>query len=87
MKFSNLIVANLTPKINPLHIEKGGSMVHNILKLCKEKGISVPTLCDKAGLSVGVIYHWDKNKPNVFAVYRVAKVLGTTVEELLRGEV
>ena len=62
-------------------------MVQNILKLCEKKGISVHALCDKAELSDGVIYHWDKNKPNVYAVYRVAKILGTTVEELLRGEV
>ena len=72
-------------KRKSLHIAKGGRMVHKIKKLCEAKQISLCELEQMASVSHG-IYRWDKHEPNVYSVYRVAKVLGTTVEELLRAE-
>ena len=60
-------------------------MVHKIKELCKAQHISVAELERRA--SVQTIKRWDQYEPSVYRVYRVAKVLGTTVEELLRGDV
>lgn len=56
-------------------------MVHNIKALCKEKHLSVAELERQA--NVTFIRRWDKSEPSVYKVLRVAKVLGTTVEDLL----
>ena len=59
-------------------------MVHKIKELCKERNISVAEVERKAGLLGRSIKRWDENEPSVYKVYRVAKILGTTVEEILR---
>lgn len=55
-------------------------MVHNIKAICKEKHLTVAELERQA--NVTFIRRWDKSEPSVYKVLRVAKVLGTTVEEL-----
>lgn len=67
-----------------LNIVKGGTMVHKIRELCKEKQISIAELERRAG--VQLIRRWDEKEPSVYRVYRVAKILGTTVETLLEGD-
>lgn len=59
-------------------------MVHKIKELCKEKQISIAELERRAG--VQLIRRWDEKEPSVYRVYRVAKILGTTVETLLEGD-
>ena len=59
-------------------------MTHKIKELCKEQHLSVSELERRAG--VQFIRRWDKTEPSVYKVYRVAKILGTTVEELLRAD-
>lgn len=58
-------------------------MVEKIKELCREQGISVAELERKA--DVQLIRRWATTEPSVYKVYRVAKILGTTVEELLKG--
>jgi len=58
-------------------------MVNKIKELCREQGISVAELERRA--DVQLIRRWAKTEPSVYKVYRVAKVLGTTVENLLEG--
>ena len=70
---------------NPLHIEKGGAMLHNIKEKAKERGITLTDLEKQAGISPKGIYKWDRQDPSVYKVYTVAKILDTTVEELLEG--
>lgn len=61
-------------------------MVHNIKEKCKQQGISLNELERRAGLRTQTIYKWDKNEPSVTKAYKVAKILNTTIEELLEGE-
>ena len=60
-------------------------MVHKIKELCKKKGISLAELERQVGVSNKGIYRWDEQSPSVDRVYRAAKVLGVTVEELIEG--
>ena len=60
-------------------------MLHKIKELCKEKGISLADLERQVGLSPKTIFSWGKSIPSVDKVYKVAKVLGVTVEELIEG--
>ena len=62
-------------------------MLHKIQRLAKEKHIKITDLEKIAGVSPKGIYRWDTQEPSVRKVYRVAKALGTTVEELLEGEI
>lgn len=61
-------------------------MVHKIKELCKERNISVAEVERKADLTERSIKRWDENEPSVYKVYRVAKILGTTVEDILRAD-
>lgn len=60
-------------------------MVHNIKEMCKKRGITLADLERRAVVSPKSIHRWDENEPSVYKVYRVAKVLNTTVEDLLKG--
>ena len=60
-------------------------MVHNIKRKCKEKGIRLSDLEKQIGIAPKGIYRWDKQDPSVTKVYKAAKLLGTTVEELIEG--
>lgn len=63
-------------------------MLHKIRELCVENGIkTLAELERKAGISTHTIYRWDAHEPNVYSVYRVAKILNTTVEEILKGNI
>jgi len=58
-------------------------LLPNIRKKCEEQKITLFELETKAGLSHGTVYNWDKSMPSVDKVANVAKVLQSTVEELL----
>lgn len=61
-------------------------MLHKIKELCKEKKISLAELERRADLAPKTIFAWGETMPSVDKVYRVAKVLGTTVEEILKAD-
>lgn len=56
----------------------------NICRLCKEKGISIAKLEKEAGLGNATIRGWAGSSPRVENLQAVAKVLGCTVDELLK---
>lgn len=61
-------------------------MLNNIVKLCKEKGISIRKLEQECGLGNATIRKWDKSSPIVANVQKVADYFGVPVCELLEGE-
>ena len=60
-------------------------MVEKIRAICKQRGITVRELEQRAGL-FNAIYRWDENRPSVDRVKAVADVLGVTVDDLLRED-
>ena len=54
-----------------------------IKQICDEKGVSVASVERDAGLTNGSISKWNNSKPIAENLHSVAKVLGTTVEDLL----
>lgn len=58
-------------------------MLHKIKELCREQGITVAELERLAGLNQRTMAKWDETMPAADKLARVAKVLHTTVEELL----
>lgn len=58
-------------------------MLHKIREIAKAKGITLADLEKEAGLKKKTIFTWDRSIPSVDKAYRVAQVLGTTVEDLL----
>lgn len=57
-----------------------------IKRLCKSKGISVSHLENEAKLSNGAISKWNTSSPTIDKLQSVARVLGITVDELLKEE-
>ena len=58
-------------------------MYKNIVRLCKESGISIAKLERETGLGNGTIGKWEKASPNVENVKKVADFFGVTVDSLL----
>ena len=57
-----------------------------IRKLCADRGMSVAVLEEKCDIMPGTIKKWDGDtvkSPRATTLYRVAQVLGVTVEDLL----
>ena len=61
-------------------------LVHNIKERCKERRISLNEVERLAGIGKNTIYRWDKNRPSIDRVLKVAAVLGVTAAELLKEE-
>ncbi len=61
------------------------SMLVNIQVLCKEHGISVPSLEKELGFGKGSIYKWDKNSPSIDKLQKVADYFEVSVERILYG--
>lgn len=61
-------------------------ILHNIKRLCAERGISLNDLEQMTGIGKNTIYRWDEHSPGIDKVLKVAKSLGVTVEQLLEGE-
>lgn len=59
----------------------------NVIKLCKEKGISVAKLERETGLGNGTIGRWEKSSPNVDNAKKIADFFGVTVDSLLADAV
>lgn len=58
-------------------------MLHKIKELCKEQGLTLTELETLAGLTPRSIFKWEATMPAADKLARVARVLHTTVEELL----
>lgn len=59
-------------------------MLYERIKVrCSELGISIAEVERRAGLSNGSISKWGKCMPQADSLHNVAKLLGTTVDELL----
>ena len=58
-----------------------------VKSLAAEKGMSYNKLEMEAGLTRNSIYKWAFNTPSVDKVAAVAKVLGVTIDELMKEEV
>lgn len=56
----------------------------NILRLCKDKSISIAKLERETGLGNGTIGRWEKSSPNVDNVKKIADYFGVTVDSLLK---
>lgn len=52
--------------------------------LCKQKGITVQRLEKEVGLSNGTISKWNKAKPTVDSLNKVANYFGITVVDILK---
>lgn len=57
-----------------------------IKRICKEKGISVTYVEQKAELGNGLISKWNDSVPNVANLKKVANILEVTVDELIGDE-
>ena len=62
------------------------AIYQNIKKLAKEKRVPVYMLENAAGLSSGSICKWDSVSPSVNNLKKVADILGTTVDELIKDQ-
>lgn len=58
-------------------------MVDRIKERCRELGITVAEAEKDAEIPENSIYKWDKHDPSVRRVARVAKVLDTTIDDLI----
>lgn len=61
-------------------------LLTNIIRICKERGISIAKLERECGISNGTIGKWKVSSPTVENVRRVAEFLGTTVDALITEE-
>ena len=64
---------------------RGGEnlILGNILKLCKERGISVARLERELGFGNATIRGWGNSSPNVDNLKKVADFFGVTVDSLI----
>lgn len=58
-------------------------MLHKIKELCKAQGLTIAELERQAGLKPTTMAKWATDMPAADKLARVARVLHTTVEELL----
>lgn len=56
-----------------------------IKKLASKKGISIQKIEADLELSNGIISKWNKAKPTINNLAKVANYLGMTVDDLLKG--
>ena len=61
------------------------NIYENIKKLCDIKGMNISGLENAAHLGNGTISKWNKQIPQVDNLYSVAKVLETSMESILTG--
>lgn len=57
-----------------------------IKQICNEKGASVKSVENKAGLGNGAISKWDKHSPSLANLQAVARVLDVSVEDIISDE-
>lgn len=62
-------------------------MLEKVKKIAKEKGLSIAALENKAEIGNGTISRWDKSKPNLKTLEKIAAVLDVSVTDLLEQDV
>ena len=61
-------------------------ITEKIKELAKQQRLSIRQIEIAAGLSNGSITRWSEKSPSIDKVYRVANVLGCTVDDLIRKD-
>lgn len=61
-------------------------ITEKIKELAKAQRLSIRQIEIAAGLSNGAIARWSEKSPSIDKVYRVANVLGCTVDDLIRED-
>lgn len=67
----------------------GDEVIQNTIRdLCQKKGISLAELARESGVPYSTLKKWGvkPKQPSAISVVKVCKALGTTAEELMRGE-
>ena len=59
-------------------------LYENIVKLCRDNGISIARLEKECGFGNATIWAWDKSDPGAKKLKIVADYFGVTVDELLK---
>lgn len=85
-------VAYLTQLVNTHQTnltKKGGDKVlyENIKKAANDKGMSINKVETELGLGKAVISKWNRNRPSIDKVARVASLLDVPIETLIDGDV
>ena len=62
-------------------------LLHKIKELCAARGITLKELSEKADVPYTGLKEWKDSMPSADKLFRVAQVLDTTVEELMKEEV
>ena len=59
-------------------------ILKNIIRLCKDKGITIAKLERETGISNGTIARWEKSSPVIDNVKAVADYFGVTLDDLMK---
>lgn len=61
-------------------------VLNKVLKLCRDRGITIFMLEREIGVSHGCIYHWAdaKTYPSVDTLKKLADYFGVTIDELVK---
>ena len=59
-------------------------LLHKIKGLCEKKGMTLKDLSEKANVPYTGLREWSSSMPSADKLFRVAQVLGVTVEDLLK---
>ncbi|RHW48262.1 XRE family transcriptional regulator [Bombilactobacillus bombi] len=59
------------------------SIFERTKNLADKKGLSLQQLATKAGMGINTIYGWKTKTPSSASIFKIAKVLGVTTDELL----
>ena len=60
---------------------------NNLIRLAKARHMSQKSIAECIGVHPNTLYRWTQGNinPNAYDLYRVAKVLDTTMDELMKG--
>ena len=86
-KYAVVVGKAIIAYLRKISQEKGeDNLLKRIKSICESKGLSLRQLEQEAGLALNTISRWEKNKPSIDKVKKVADTLGVTMDELLREE-
>ena len=58
-----------------------------IKEIASEHGKTLREVSEESGVPYAAIMEWNASVPNAIALAKVCQVIGTTTEELLKGEI
>ena len=61
-------------------------LLDKVREAAKEKGMTLKEVAEKAEMKYDSLLRWNDSMPNALTLASVARVLGTTSEELLKEE-